>query len=86
MISDEMFIKFLTDIKANASCPVCGSAGWGITAAQTVNTPAKNGDIIVSHLPFASVDEKDNSTHAFNFLNGIPVLSATCKTCGYIRL
>lgn len=79
-----MFIRFLIDIKANVQCIVCGRTGWNVRASHVMDTDVKVDDLVVSHLPFAHLNESDNTTKTF--MGGTPVLIASCKTCGYMRL
>jgi hypothetical protein len=84
IITNDLFIKFLIDLNASVTCPVCNQVGWSVAASHIMNTHDKNDDQVVNHLPFARIHEENNSTTTF--LGGVPVLSVTCKACGYIRL
>lgn len=83
IITNEVFMRFLTQIKAKVECPVCDSANWNLSATYKMATLANSDDLVVSHFPFAQLDEETGRTTTF--VGGTPVVYACCNVCGYIR-
>ncbi|MGC4396022.1 hypothetical protein [Hydrogenophaga sp. T2] len=70
-------VAFLESVNANAICPVCGgNHGWGVVARLEATG-------VRDHYPGLVGAHEDGSadlSHAF------PVVTVTCKNCGYMRL
>lgn len=84
IITPEKLAEFFNKMNPMVRCPVCGFGGWELSTVYQMATEAKERDLVVNHLPYSSLDETTNQTDSFS--GGVPVVSVTCKHCGYIRL
>ena len=84
IISNEKLAEYFGSRKLSIHCPACNNVGWGVNAAHKMQTNDKEDDLVVNHIPYARLDEEQNTTTTF--LGGFPVVFIVCKSCGYIRM
>ena len=66
-------VEFLSKRAPNA-CPACGHNSWSVSA------PRKAGERTVAN-GLAIVDASNGNI----YMQGTPLVTATCKKCGYMR-
>lgn len=84
LISNEKLVEYFEYNNLTVTCPVCQNVGWEVSAAHKMGTLEKENDTVVSHIPFARLNEETNQTSSF--MGGYPVVFLVCKSCGYMRM